>query len=78
MPIAAGVLTPLEEEEEEDVWVGTGSWVGIDIVGDGVWVMMEDPFFFQGALVGWPPLIGLHALDLRNHRSSVLALDRRI
>lgn len=76
MPIAAGVLTPLEEEE--DVWVGTGSWVGIDIVGDGVWVMMEDPFFFQGALVGWPPLIGLHALDLRNHRSSVLALDRRI
>ena len=42
MPIAAGVLTPLEEEE--DVWVGTRSWVGVDIVGDEVRVIVEDPF----------------------------------
>lgn len=50
MPIAAGVLTPLEEGEEG--WIGMSSWVGIDAMGEDVWVIADTPF--QGALV-WRP-----------------------
>jgi hypothetical protein len=43
MPIAAGVLTPLEEEE--GCWVGARSWVGMNAVpgGDVVRLMTEKP-----------------------------------